>query len=198
MGKIAEKQNSKRLSILDAAYELFTSKSFNNTSIDDVVRKAGIAKGTFYLYFKDKYDLMDRIISHKSLAVFKSALDKLENEKEKSSNEMSFSDQIIFVVNCMVDYMQENKELLTLVGKKLSKCVNAITTISDDELTDEVNRLIDQNVKSGFSREDTIKRMYLIIDLIGSVCFDAIVYETPFKLEEIKPMLFSTVERILA
>ena len=60
MSKISEKQQNKRTSILDAAYELFIEKSFKNTSIDDVVKSAGIAKGTFYLYFKDKHDLMER------------------------------------------------------------------------------------------------------------------------------------------
>lgn len=195
MGKIAEKQNTKRLSILDAAYELFTSKSFSGTSIDDVVRKAGIAKGTFYLYFKDKYDLMDRIIAHKSLAVIRNALEKLNTEKQ--TKEMSFSAQMIFIVNCIVDYMQANRELLTLVDKKLSKCINAFSSMSDDALRDDVSRLIDENVKNGCSREDTIKKIYLIIDLVGSVCFDSIVYGSPFKLEEIKPMLFSTVEHIL-
>ena len=43
MSKISEKQQNKRTSILDAAYELFIEKSFKNTSIDDVVKSAGIA-----------------------------------------------------------------------------------------------------------------------------------------------------------
>ena len=75
MSKITEKQQSKRTNILDAAYELFIEKSFKNTSIDDVVKKAGIAKGTFYLYFKDKHDLMDRIIIRKGALVLKYVLE---------------------------------------------------------------------------------------------------------------------------
>lgn len=196
MGKIAEKQNIKRTNILDAAYELFTSKSFNSTSIDDVVRKAGIAKGTFYLYFKDKYDLMDRIIAHKSMTVLRSALDKLEEKKSNSEQEMSFTQQIIFILDCIVDYMQENKELLTLVDKKLSKCVSAFNTLADADLKDEISKLIQLN--KGISKEETVKKIYLALDLIGSVGCDAIIYETPFRLEEIKPMMFSAAEKILA
>lgn len=196
MGKIAEKQNVKRTNILDAAYELFTSKSFNSTSIDDVVRKAGIAKGTFYLYFKDKYDLMDRIIAHKSMTVLRSALDKLEEKKSNSEQEMSFTQQIIFILDCIVDYMQENKELLTLVDKKLSKCVSAFNTLADADLKDEISKLIQLN--KGISKEETVKKIYLALDLIGSVGCDAIIYETPFRLEEIKPMMFSAAEKILA
>lgn len=198
MGKIADKQNTKRTNILDAAYELFTSKSFSSTTIDDVVRKAGIAKGTFYLYFKDKYDLMDRIIAHKSMLVLKEALEKLEEKKKSSEAEMSFTQQIIFIVNCIIDYMQENRELITLVDKKLSKCVSAFGTLADKELTDEISGLIQLNTNRGFTREETIKRIYLVIDLIGSVGSDAIIHESPFGIDEIKPVLFSAVERILA
>ena len=198
MSKTSEKQNSKRINILDSAYELFTSKSFAGATIDDVVRKAGIAKGTFYLYFKDKYDLMDRIIAHKSLSVLRNALDSLEQEKNKSDIEMTFTQQMIFLVNRIMDFMQENKDLLTLVDKKLSKCIGSFTALSDEDTKEKVDRLIAQNVKSGSTREDTIKKIYIIIDLIGSVGFDSIIYEAPFKIDEIKPMLFSTVEKILA
>lgn len=198
MGKVAENQNNKRTNILDSAYELFISKSFNSTTIDDVVRKAGIAKGTFYLYFKDKYDLMERIIAHKSLSVLRDALQELEAKKASSEEEMSFSQQIIFITNCILDYMQRNKPILTLVDKKLSKCVSAFNSLADNELKDEISSLIQLNINGGSSKEETIKKIYLIIDLIGSVGCDAIIYESPFKLEEIKPLLFSTVEKILA
>lgn len=197
MGKIAEKQNNKRSNILDAAYELFISKSFNSTTIDDVVRKAGIAKGTFYLYFKDKYDLMERIIAHKSLSVLRDALQKLKEEKDITEAEMTFSQQIVFIVNCILDYMQENKPLLTLVDKKLSKCVSALTNLTDTALENEISSLIQLNIDNGSTKEETIQKIYLIIDLVGSVGCDAIIYESPFKLEEIKPMLLSTVEKIL-
>ena len=46
---------------MDAGYDLFITKGINNTVIDDIVKKAGVAKGTFYLYFKDKYDLVNWI-----------------------------------------------------------------------------------------------------------------------------------------
>ena len=38
----------------------FTSKGIQKTSISDIVEDAGVAKGTFYLYFKDKYDIRNK------------------------------------------------------------------------------------------------------------------------------------------
>ncbi len=197
MSKITENQQNKRTNILDAAYELFTSKSFNNTSIDDVVKKAGIAKGTFYLYFKDKHDLMERLIIRKSATIFDDAIHKLNESKEKQI--MDFSQQIIFIAGCIIDFMQDNKEIIALVQKKLSSCFSLFSQSNDYEnLRNEINSLLDENTKNGFSLEETKKRAYLVMELISSVCCDSIIYESPFKLDEIKPFLFTSIERIMS
>ncbi|WP_249897972.1 TetR/AcrR family transcriptional regulator [Paenibacillus sp. PK3_47] len=47
----------KHNAILDAAYELFGSGGFYETKMSEVAERAGIAKGTVYLYFKSKEDL---------------------------------------------------------------------------------------------------------------------------------------------
>jgi AcrR family transcriptional regulator len=48
-----------REKIKKCAVALFERKGVTDTSVNDIVRKAGIAKGTFYLYFKDKDDLIN-------------------------------------------------------------------------------------------------------------------------------------------
>ena len=53
MGKIDNNKQMKRESLLDSAFSLFIDNGFNKTSISDIVNNAGVAKGTFYLYFKD-------------------------------------------------------------------------------------------------------------------------------------------------
>ena len=58
---------------MSAAFELFTERGFSNTSIADIAEKAKVAKGTFYLYFKDKYDLRAMITMHKAEQIFMKA-----------------------------------------------------------------------------------------------------------------------------
>jgi len=48
--------------ILQAAFEQFAAKGYAETRIDDVARSAGIAKGTIYLYFKDKQWLFRAVL----------------------------------------------------------------------------------------------------------------------------------------
>lgn len=45
-------------SIISAAVELFDIKSVHKTTISDIVKKAGIAKGTFYIHFESKDELV--------------------------------------------------------------------------------------------------------------------------------------------
>ena len=67
VGRLDEKKKKKREDLLNATYELFTSKGVFDTSISDIVKKANMAKGTFYLYFKDKYDIRKRRASFSQL-----------------------------------------------------------------------------------------------------------------------------------
>lgn len=196
MSKITEKQQNKRLNILDSAYELFIEKSFNNTSIDDVVKSAGIAKGTFYLYFKDKHDLMERIIIRKGALILRYVLEELNRKKE--SCDMGFSDEMLFITDRIVDYLETHTEIITLMGKNFSTCLSYFNTIEDDELKKMLDALVKDNEKNGFSEQETLKRIYLIVTLVGSVCYDSLVYKSPFKISEIKPLVFSSVKNIIS
>ncbi|MGQ9677661.1 MAG: TetR/AcrR family transcriptional regulator [bacterium] len=51
------KSKSKREAILQAAFALVCDKGYYEMKMDDVARQASVAKGTVYLYFKDKLDL---------------------------------------------------------------------------------------------------------------------------------------------
>ena len=48
----------KQLRILEAATELFIRQGYRRTSVDQIARNAGVAKGTVYLYFKTKAELL--------------------------------------------------------------------------------------------------------------------------------------------
>ncbi|AMM85255.1 TetR/AcrR family transcriptional regulator [Martelella sp. AD-3] len=54
---------ARRKAILDAALAVFSEKGFANARIEDIARRAGIGKGTVYLYFPDKENLFKSLIS---------------------------------------------------------------------------------------------------------------------------------------
>ncbi|HBN08221.1 MAG TPA: hypothetical protein DD435_06125 [Cyanobacteria bacterium UBA8530] len=51
----------RRESLVQAAIALFREKGLHATRVDDIVRKAGVAKGTFYLYFQSKDDVLTAV-----------------------------------------------------------------------------------------------------------------------------------------
>src|SRR5262252_1714617 len=60
--KRAERSEARRQAILAAALEEFCARGFAATRIDDVAARAGVAKGTIYLYFDDKQALFREIV----------------------------------------------------------------------------------------------------------------------------------------
>jgi AcrR family transcriptional regulator len=58
----AERRVERRDAILAAALEEFSARGFAATRLDDVANRAGVAKGTIYLYFRDKENLFQELI----------------------------------------------------------------------------------------------------------------------------------------
>lgn len=57
-----DKRAARREAILAAALDQFSLNGFAATRLDDVARRAGVAKGTIYLYFSDKETLFQELV----------------------------------------------------------------------------------------------------------------------------------------
>jgi len=61
-------RDENRRKLIDAAREVFAAKGYHVATVSDITRKAGLAKGTFYLYFEEKkeiyYDLVRTFLQH--------------------------------------------------------------------------------------------------------------------------------------
>lgn len=57
-----EASEQRRQAILDAGLEVFSEHGFEAARLDDLAERAGVAKGTIYLFFKSKEDLFEQII----------------------------------------------------------------------------------------------------------------------------------------
>jgi AcrR family transcriptional regulator len=63
--------------ILDAAEDVFTQKGLDEARMDDIAGQTGLSKGTLYLYFKSKEDLIIAILDR----IFRGAFERLEARK---------------------------------------------------------------------------------------------------------------------
>ncbi len=73
---------SRRQPILRNAARLFSEKGYRGTTVDDIVQATGIAKGTFYIYFKSKEDLLIEVIKNLIAETVVEIEDSLAGEKD--------------------------------------------------------------------------------------------------------------------
>ena len=74
------KHDLKADALLEKGMELLWSKGYNATSVNDIVKLAGIPKGSFYFYFESKEDFTVRAINKYFSMMFTPAQEILENK----------------------------------------------------------------------------------------------------------------------
>ncbi len=60
--RIVKDPEVRQAEILKIAGELFKTQGYGNTTVEAIIQKVGIAKGTFYYYFKSKEDILDALV----------------------------------------------------------------------------------------------------------------------------------------
>ena len=204
MGKLENNKQQKRTSILDTAFKLFTTQGVSKTSIAEISQKAGIAKGTFYLYFKDKYDIRNKLISHEASKLFKNSVTALNSyaDEEKTKNPdftITFTEQIVFIADHIINALNNNQTLLTFISKNLSWGIfkEALTTnVAEDDINfrDIYYEMLSE---SGLNHKEPEIMLFMIVELISSTCYSAILYKEPADIDTLKPYLYSTIKAII-
>ena len=195
MGKLDTNKKVKEDSLLNTAFNLFTQNGINKTSISDIANKAGVAKGTFYLYFKDKYDLRNHLVSHKSSQLFKNSIEALN----ASGKKFTFNERIIFIVDDIINQLNENKSLLTFISKNLSWGVfkHALTTPINDEDLDFTTIYEAMLEEAPAVLKEPEIMIFMIVELVSSTCYSSILYDEPVKLDKLKPYLYKCINNII-
>lgn len=190
-------KDGKQNRLLNTAFKLFTEKGTKDTSIQEIVDNASVAKGTFYLYFKDKYEIRDILIVQKSQKLFSDALKSL-----RKNYISDFSDSIIYIINYVIDELTKNPLLLKFISKNLSWGVFNKTVLNlHDKSIDSENSVYDLFIKG--IKENNIKienpdvTLFMIIELVGSTCFNSILYKEPLPIDEYKPYLYKTIRGMI-
>lgn len=195
MGKLQEKKKQKQNALLDAAYELFTSQGIHETSVSDITKKANMAKGTFYLYFKDKYQIRDCLIHKKAEALVRSAV-----MYHRTLDMTELEDRMVALTDHIINLLQEDKTLLNFISKNLSWGIfqkEVLYPRMDEGETSIYDMILDMLKKSGRKFRQPDLMIYIIIELINSTCHNVVLYQEPVTLEELKPNLYILIKQII-
>ena len=195
MGKLDTNKRLKRESLLKTAFSIFTDKGVSKTSISEIVEKAGVAKGTFYLYFKDKYDLKNKLISHQSSLIFKNAIEALNNKEG-----LDFDDRIIFIIDNIINQLYKDPNLLSFISTNLSWGLFKHAVIfpeSDEDSNFKIvyEKMLIEEAPVIFDNPEVM--LFMIVELVSSTIYSSILYQEPVELEKLKPYLYRTIRMII-
>lgn len=193
MGKIDENKRQKRDALLNTAYDLFTTKGIQSTAISDIVKRAGVAKGTFYLYFKDKYDIRNNLVAHKTRELFDNA-----GKAMLARQITGLENQLIFIINHIIDVLVKDLPLLNFISKNLVMGALRSTLITGKDSDDEIyERFLQIVAMDEYEYEDVDVMLFTIVELAGSAGYNSILYKEPVPIDEYKPFLYRTVRLII-
>lgn len=194
MNKLEENKRQKRDALLNTAFELFISKGIQKTSISDIAEKAGVAKGTFYLYFTDKYDLRNKLIAHKANQLVQEAYHAMHRESFGC-----FEDEVVFLCDYLINALDRNRSLFTLISKHLSWGIFKNTMRKPTSGTEKnVYEIYEQIIsESGQKFRQPEIMIYMIVELVSGSIYSPILYQQPVPLEVIKPYIYEQIREIV-
>lgn len=193
---LRERNKHKKInSMLAAALSLFLEKGFDRTSIDEITRNSNVAKGTFYLYFKDKVDIRNKLIITKSSEIIEEAYNHIKDKKYEAREDMiiDFSDYII-------DYLAQNQALLRLLHKNISSSLyrEVLDEESDDNIIVKILSELQEEFKDVYTQEEFIINLFIILEMLGSVLYSSIIHQEPAEIEIVKPHLYENIRKIVS
>lgn len=194
MGKLELNKKKKKDALFNTAFNLFTTKGLTKTTISDIVEQAGVAKGTFYLYFNDKYDICNKLVSHKTGELFYRAHEALEK-----TDITQFEEQMHFIIDYILTELDQNRTLLLFISKNLAWGVfkGAFEEKMPDEDYHFYQSYLDMLSKSGVTYKNPELLLFTIIELVGASCYSCILYQQPVPLAEYRPYLHKTIDGIM-
>lgn len=193
MGKSELNKQKKREALLNTAFELFTTQGTNKTTINNIVEAAGVAKGTFYLYFKDKYDIRNKLIAHKASRIF-----SIADEALSRTQLTELDDRIIFLADNIIEQFNADKSLLNFISKNLSWGIfkNELIASGDSYDVDFYNiYTVLENSPRTFKNPEIL--LFMIVEFVSSTCYSSILYGEPTGIEELKPYIFEAIRQII-
>lgn len=104
--------------ILDAASEVFAQKGVYGSTMDDIVEKSGLSKGSLYWYFKGKDDILISIFERMFHREYKQ-LTQISSSKGTASEKIfNFTDLVVDDVKKMLRLMPIAYEFISLAFRR--------------------------------------------------------------------------------
>lgn len=193
MGLQNQKKEEKRLALLDAAESLFKERGPQKTSVSDIADRARVAKGTFYLYFRDKDAVLRALFNRISYRLLNDAYAYVQTQ-----NCTTFPDKVIALVDYIIEYFKHDKLVLMLLQRNLSwPDMSYELKTNHDSLYARAVQIVRESSDCTLSEDEIMKRISIFVAMCGSSCYSSIIEGKPYPIDEMKPVLYDIIRKSL-
>lgn len=143
--KVEEKLQNRRAKILEVGKQVLAEEGYKNVAIKTIAEKAGIATGTFYLYFANKDKLVETIAEE----MYRKLLERIRQERARYSATV---DKLQASMKTCLDVFSEEKQMakiLLIQAPGISKILNHKLVNIEKELVQLVQEDLDELVEQG-------------------------------------------------
>jgi len=130
------KKDYTKRQLLKMAIELFSKNGFEKTTIEDITKKAKVAKGTFYNFFEKKEDVL--------LCFLDSEIEKSRDEiQKKLYTENDFFDQLELISTTFSNHIYRNKRFVRILIQERFMNMGTKNNPNESRLIHSLSQLID-------------------------------------------------------
>ncbi|MDR2096009.1 MAG: TetR/AcrR family transcriptional regulator [Treponema sp.] len=193
---IVIEHDKRRKEILEKALDVFMAEGFEDVTYQKIADRCGITRTTLYIYFKNKKEIFNYSI--------KQLMEKVENDiiQIRTKNDMSNTEKLISVLTMIIETLEENRGLLSVVLNYL-----LYLSKSDPDVDIRVRRrtirlrhilavMIIEGIRAGELKPMNVRTANdLIYGLIESAIFRLVILKRS-SINEVKQSLILAVQRM--
>jgi TetR/AcrR family fatty acid metabolism transcriptional regulator len=133
--------------------KMIIEKGYQNITVEDIAKKAGVAKGTLYLYFKNKDDIFINLVE----SFFAEAIHFIEYAKEIKGNSI---EKLKTFIRLDLKFYEKNHRIFKLLGTEIDSIKNILNKRYREKILKKYLILIDsiaEIIKGGIKERKIIK-----------------------------------------
>ena len=108
-------------------------------------------------------------------------------------------ERILFVADFIIEHFKKNLDDLKIVQRNFSwpLVLRKMNEAQDNTLLQMLEQCFCSPYLSRYTIEEAYRMMFLIVEMVGSICYTSILLEQPAPIDQMKPVLFHTIRKIL-
>ena len=178
-GKSAHSKPDRRSELLEVARKLFLEKGFAATSVSAIVREAGVAQGTFYLYFKSKQTVLAHLrveVLHAYLGAWDRAMSETEAQPADA--------RLVAGLHAVRDAVYEHRDLVRLFREATTPAEQQqIWLAGRSRLSEPLKELLEAGQSEGcFALDDARMAAQLALAMLDDLLWESIEFDSPAPL----------------